>query len=186
MQTLQELFKQPKVFVEKCQGYLTQLGFDKTYDYYRFFMEETSELINNHNNGKHINNRALLCDDLMDSIWTALAMYEGDFSDIHLTYDFYIEDKNDYHIYVIQKLRYNFDESNLVKIINILINICNHNNIDIMAAFGALCEENMSKLPPNGSSKEFIREVYRDGKCNKKDYSGKLYSYYKHADFSKF
>jgi hypothetical protein len=180
-----ELLKQPKEFVQKCQEHLDALGYTDGYDYERYIREEVLELLRNHIEDKHYGNRALLVDDIVDSMWVLLAKLPQ----ITIPLNYFRRDTNSFF----DELRVNFElycgygkfsvDDTLITILSCIIKICIHENIDWQSAFAALVEENMSKL----DFPEHMRgEVFRDGKCNKKDPQGNLYPWYKPADFSRF
>ena len=185
MNNLIELLKKPKEFVSKCQYWLDKLGFDQEYDYDRYINEELGELINNHQEGNHDNNRALLVDDIVDSMWVVLAksMYVSLDLIVCDNFPYYSDDNYIYHIKYYVNSVDSYSSSNLSSIFRQLIFLAQLNNIDWQAAFAALAEENMSKL---NFDEELAAEVFRTGKLNKKDPEGNLYPWYRPADFSKF
>lgn len=207
MEHLIELMTAPKVFVQKLKfsfEMLDLLGLNdedilndiiklnksskanQSYDYERFINEELTELIENHTLGLHVNNRALLVDDICDSIWTICAKLN--MSDIkQAVYDFdqariakvYPRDNK----MIIAEIRHHKSKYDYVTILTRLLILSHYNSINIDAAFKALTEENMSKLNfPIG----MIEEVLRDGKLQKKDLQGNFYPWYRPADFSVF
>lgn len=181
-----ELFNQPKIFVQRCQEHLTALGFEKPYDYDRFIKEELGELINNHESCAHDNNRTLLVDDIVDSMWVVLAktgcieiylnLYEPEFFDHNERMQVIKEDLEEYFsaIGTLEDLHYIFEG---------LCLLANMNNIDWEVAFEALCKENFSKLD---FPQERALEIFRTGKLNRKDLDGNVYPWVKMTDFSVF
>jgi hypothetical protein len=175
------------------------------YDYTRFVNEEVKELIDNFMLSKSTVNKTLFVDDLADSLWVCLAALPASrLPELCITIDKFLtsttsDDALDYlttqsGVRIInRRLRqYNsFITSNneelwivpLEAIICELMLLAEHEGVDIIAAFEALCDENNSKLdfPIN-----CLQEVFRDGKLNRKDIRGGLYPWVKMTDFSKF
>lgn len=158
MTDLIELLKKPKQWVNECQQHLTELGYTELYNYDRFISEELGELIGNLKSGKTPTNRALLVDDIVNSMWVLLA--RSNFICIPL----FIEDG---------------DLSNLIDIlcilhdeqdkIAVLISIANKFNINWQTALAALIAEKYSKLD---FPIERRAEVFRDMKIQKRDHYG--------------
>lgn len=178
MTDLIELLKKPKQWVNKCQQHLTELGYTEPYNYDRFISEELGELIGNLKSGKTPANRALLVDDIVDSTWVLLAVANS--------VTICLEDMG-YSSYRMQALLKKYHRGvNTSILIGELIGFAHANNINWQAAFAALVEENYSKLPPIESSKELIKEIFRDNKIQKRDLEGNYYPWFKPADFSVF
>ncbi len=172
MTDLIELLKKPKQWVAECQTHLTELGYTEPYDYDRFISEELGELIGNLKSGKTPANRALLVDDIVDSMWVLLA--KSYFACIPLYTEY--EDLT----YLINHLDVFRDEESRIAII---IRLADKFNINWQSAFAALVEENYGKLD---FPIERRAEVFRDMKIQKRDLDGNYYPWFKPADFSVF
>ena len=174
MTDLIELLKKPKQWVALCQQHLTELGYTDPYDYDRFINEELGELVGNLKSGKTPANRALLVDDIVDSMWVLLARTRT----VSLP---------------LEKTSENIKIRNWLGIFNqmstdstragLLIDLALLNNIDWQAAFSALVAENYSKLD---FPIERRAEIFRTGKIQKRDLDGSYYPWFKSADFSVF
>ncbi len=183
--TLQDLFNTPKQFVEQCVSNLKKLGYDGNYDYNRYIIEETSELINNYKNGNLENNRGLLIDDIVDSLWVITAKVERIPTQVYnKKYPMHIQ------MEMFEYCQTKYIETSqphwLYEMVSILDSLCIINNINIFMAFSALCDENMSKLSFGEVSLDKLSEIYRTGKLNKKDPDGNPYPWFKPAKFSEF
>lgn len=175
MTDLIEILKKPKQWVELCQQHLTELGYTEPYDYSRFINEELGELVGNLKSGKTPANRALLVDDIVDSMWVLLAGANS--------VTICLEDMG-YSPYRMQSLLKKHQRGvNLSMLIGELIGFARANNIDWQAAFSALVAENYSKLD---FSIECRAEIFRTGKIQKRDLDGDYYQWFKPADFSVF
>jgi len=133
------------------------------------------KLIGNLKSGKTPANRALLVDDIVDSMWVLLAGANN------VTICF--EDMG-YSPYRMQALLKKYHRGiNTSILIGELIGFAHANNIDWQSAFSALVEENYSKL---NFPIERRAEVFRTGKIQKRDLEGNYYQWFKPADFSVF
>jgi len=162
-----------KIFVKKCKSELEKLKFSNEYDYDRFIREETGELVTNYKLGN--SDRRLFIDDVCDSIWTLTAVLHE--KDISLIFDFFeildtITEKEDDLIVLLSDFvkikKYDLALLTVFKLAKI-------NNVDFLKHYDLLIKENMSKLD---YPRERVGEVFRDGKCNKKDSNGNLYPWY--------
>lgn len=187
MEHLINLLNTPKEFVKQlCFAFELLNDAPHFYNYPRFIHEELTELIENDAVGAHTANRALLVDDICDSLWVICAkLHHTDIRQAISDYRHLKSTKNYQrnNSMLISNIAHYKYERDYVTVVTQLLILAHYNAINIEKAFSALIKENMSKLDyPLG----MINEVLRDGKLQKKDFNDKLYPWYKPADFSVF
>lgn len=195
-QELVTLFATPHQFVAEVMRQQHTINPDATYDAPRYLTEEIAELTGNIGT-EHPHNRALLLDDIVDCLWTAIAIKPTppSYAEIDRLLNLPTLDSHTelgiFSNLISRRTRqtimaHGSIDSPLLEgvALNLIVEIVRYAkfyNIDFVAGFKALCEENMSKLD---APEDKWSEVYRDGKCNKRDPQGNLYPWYKPANFA--